>query len=129
MGAIFTLLGLVAVFSWNSQGAAAAADVTPRVCWWKSPRAAVVRDTLYLDGGDLYTANWNGEDWVPNSTPVGVTQDIGYLQTLSFNRSFHVTDNFTDLFQVLRVGGSYIDNPVRVNGFMYANDYELITYG
>ena len=121
------VFGLVVLLSRVS--CAVDADVTPRLCQWLQPRAAVVRDTLYLDGGVMATYNWNGSGWVENSMVTTVSQAEGLLYTLSFNKSFSVTDNFTVLFEPLQLSGGSSDNPTYRDGFMFADYYEFYTYG
>ncbi|EXJ78248.1 hypothetical protein A1O3_09409 [Capronia epimyces CBS 606.96] len=119
------MLRLIAVGSFMSL--VAAANVW-RLSSWRQPRAAIVRDTLYIDGGDMYNATWDGSAWVPGVTPQGAPQDQGLMYTLFFNKSFHIDTDFWDLFEPLSTGGAS-NNPLFRNGFMFADDYEFYTYG
>ncbi|TAQ85813.1 hypothetical protein B7494_g5867 [Chlorociboria aeruginascens] len=112
------------------------------MCYWQSPRAAVIRDTLYIDGGYLW---W--EPGMSDGTYGGVTYDgmltsfniyiqdlhlpgnpLGLVYQLNFNTSFASSDNFSTIFTTISRGANNI-GPQYYDGGMFANDYEWITYG
>ncbi|TGO84868.1 hypothetical protein BPOR_0456g00030 [Botrytis porri] len=106
-------------------------QVNTKMCYWTSPRAAVVRDTFYIDGGELA--------WLPglsNGTygPLNVDGNpLGIVYLLNFSTSFHVSDNISSIFTTITkgangglagtLGSNYVD------GAMFANDDEWYTYG
>ncbi|CAK7227000.1 hypothetical protein SCUCBS95973_006388 [Sporothrix curviconia] len=108
-----------------------AGQVNATMCYWEQPRAAVVRDTLYIDGGNLW--------WIPgmNTSAYGsVTNDqnpLGIVWTLNFSVPFTTSDNITaDMGMLYKVAaGSSANNvaPNYVDGAMLANDDEWFLYG
>ncbi|PQE29160.1 kelch repeat protein [Rutstroemia sp. NJR-2017a BBW] len=89
-------------------------QINTTMCYWTSPRAAVVRDTLYLDGGELW--------WEPglNNGAYGVPID-------------DVSDNMSNIFTHISKApnGQAANNiaPTYLDGAMLANDYGWYTYG
>ncbi len=80
----------------------------------------------------MATFPWNGTYYNPDgsTTWTDYNENLGYLRTLSFNKSFHVLDEFDKIFVAqTTIGGGSKENPPFLSGFMFANDYELITYG
>ncbi|CAK7212564.1 hypothetical protein SBRCBS47491_001509 [Sporothrix bragantina] len=107
-------------------------QVNATMCYWEQPRAAVVRDTLYLDGGNLW--------WIPGMNTSGygpVSNDqnpLGIVWTLNFSVPFDTTkDNITaDMGMLYKVAaGSNANNvaPNYVDGAMLSNDDEWFLYG
>jgi hypothetical protein len=124
------VLVLLLVASWFGS---AVGDLTSRIAFWRQPRAAVVRDTLYLDGGEMGTYLWDTstKNWATDDnnkvgdTPLEVS---GIVYTLNFNKTFSVQDSFFTLFDNL-TSGPVKNNPPFRSGFMFADDYELYTFG
>ncbi|ERS96450.1 hypothetical protein HMPREF1624_07361 [Sporothrix schenckii ATCC 58251] len=127
---------LLAATSFVASAAAQASGWIPgqinaSMCYWEQPRAAVVRDTLYLDGGSVV--------WIPgmNDSSYGpVTADqnpLGIVYTLNFSVPFAVKDNLTaDMGVLYKVSpGSNANNiaPNYIDGAMLANDDEWFLYG
>jgi len=101
------------------------------MCYWQNPRAGVVRDTLYLDGGLVV--------WQPGLNDgtmgplIGDGNPLGLVYTLKFNTPFKTSDNISDLLETISKApaGGAANNvaPNYVDGGMFVNDYEWITYG
>ncbi|KAF7890166.1 hypothetical protein EAF00_008482 [Botryotinia globosa] len=106
-------------------------QVNTTMCYWTSPRAAVVRDTFYIDGGELY--------WEPGMSdgtydpPVIDGNPLGLVYLLNFSTPFHTSDNISSIFTTISKapnGGSASNlGPNYVDGAMFANDDEWYTYG
>ncbi|KAK5045845.1 hypothetical protein LTR84_008938 [Exophiala bonariae] len=108
-----------------------AADANPRLCVWTQPRGAVVRDTLYMDGGQRQYCQWDAtaSAWLDMTAVSGPEEERGYLYTLNFSKSFDVSTNFSDIFTILPTAGGFSNNPPFIDGYMFADDYEFYTYG
>ncbi|ESZ93478.1 hypothetical protein SBOR_6127 [Sclerotinia borealis F-4128] len=106
-------------------------QVNTTMCYWTSPRAAVVRDTFYLDGGELFWEPGMNDGSYDDPRPDGNPLGIVYL--LNFNTSFHISDNITSIFTKISKapnGGTASNlGPNYVDGAMLGNDYEWYTYG
>ncbi|KAH8681017.1 hypothetical protein BX600DRAFT_9398 [Xylariales sp. PMI_506] len=125
-------LGASLVFSVNGQESGwATGQVNATMCLWQNPRAAVVRDTVYIDGGYLW--------WVPgleDGSFGGPTQDgnpLGLIYLLNFSQPFDSTTNYSSILGVLpKVSSGTAANNLAPNYFdggMLANDDEFFTYG
>ncbi|KAH7363611.1 hypothetical protein B0T11DRAFT_282887 [Plectosphaerella cucumerina] len=107
-------------------------QVNASICLWAQPRGAVIRDTVYLDGGFLYWSQGllNGEYGAPEQQE----NPLGLMYTLNFSRPFQTFDNLTALFGTVSkarggVGNSNNDAPNYYDGAMLANDAQLSLYG
>ncbi|OHW94748.1 kelch repeat protein [Colletotrichum incanum] len=107
-------------------------QVSAEMCFWYSPRAAVIRDTLWLDGGRLY--------WTPTyrdgteGTPETLDNPLGLMYSLNFSKPFDKTTNITNLIvtKSKAPGGSGNVNsfaPNTVDGALLHNDAEFFLYG
>ncbi|OIW28364.1 hypothetical protein CONLIGDRAFT_654659 [Coniochaeta ligniaria NRRL 30616] len=106
-------------------------QVNTTMCYWEQVRAAVVRDTVYLDGGILW--------WLPGladgsyATPVSDNNPLGIIYTLNFSKPFNTTQNITAIMGQLSKapGGGAANNaaPNYLDGAMLANDGEFFLYG
>ncbi|KAL2061603.1 hypothetical protein VTL71DRAFT_6980 [Oculimacula yallundae] len=101
------------------------------MCQWQSPRAAVVRDTLFLDGGYLWwKPGMSDESYGP---PTSDGNPLGLVYMLNFSSPFNISQNSSELFTTLSkaAGGGASNNigPQYYDGAMFANDYEWFTYG
>lgn len=99
----------------------AAADGTEPLCLWDRPQVGMVRDTIYIDGGDPgYASTTNLPDY-GNDMPVF---------TLNLTHPFQISNssNTTALFDTIYKEGSNIAPQVK-NGHFLSNDYEFILYG
>ncbi|KAF9873213.1 kelch repeat protein [Colletotrichum karsti] len=100
-------------------------QVASTMCYWDSPRAAVIRDTVWLDGGVL--------TWIPTMRD-GSPGDLsslnnpkGLMYSFSFNKSFEATTNITTLINTTSKGNSISAN--MIDGALLYNDEELFMYG
>ncbi|EGY23744.1 kelch repeat protein [Verticillium dahliae VdLs.17] len=107
-------------------------QVNASMCLWAQPRAGVVRDTLYLDGGFLYWSQGlsNGEYGAPEQQE----NPLGLMYTLNFSRPFQSSDNLTALFGTISkarggIGNANNDAPNYYDGAMFVNDAQLSLYG
>ncbi|RDL33728.1 uncharacterized protein BP5553_08096 [Venustampulla echinocandica] len=106
-------------------------QVNTTMCQWDSPRAAVIRDTLYIDGGYLW--------WQPGmadgslGSPIADGNPLGLVYLLNFSTPFNTSQNLTSIFTTISkaAGGGNSNNigPQYYDGGMFANDYEWFTYG
>ncbi|KAH8586853.1 hypothetical protein B0O99DRAFT_585342 [Bisporella sp. PMI_857] len=106
-------------------------QVNSTMCYWTTPRAAVIRDTVYLDGGYLW--------WQPGladgsiGSLIGDGNPLGLVYTLNFSTPFKTSDNISAILGKISkaAGGGNANNlgPNYVDGGMFANDYEWFTYG
>ncbi|KAF8851662.1 hypothetical protein BDZ45DRAFT_678961 [Acephala macrosclerotiorum] len=107
-------------------------QVNATMCYWDSPRAAVVRDTLYIDGGALW--------WTPGMAdgsygpPTSDDNPLGIVYLLNFNTSFNATasTNFSKTVFTTQSKSNGAANNVAPNyydGAMLANDFEWFIYG
>lgn len=124
---VFALLALVSWVSFVD------GDDFVRIATWKQPRAAVVRDTVYLDGGEMNSFLWDSSalNWTAPGSAILQTpslQTSGYIYALSLNKTFSVDDDFLKLFSNWTLGPVQLDEPFR-SGFMFADDYEFYTFG
>ncbi|KAK3390835.1 hypothetical protein B0H63DRAFT_123895 [Podospora didyma] len=127
------LPAVVTAFASLAQGQSkwASNQVNTTLCRWQQFRAAVVKDTIYFDGG----SSW----WIPglsDGSLGSVDRDdnpLGRVYTLNFSRPFKSGQNVTALFEILSkgVGGGAANNiaPNYYDGGMLANDAEWFTYG
>ncbi|TVY88458.1 Kelch repeat-containing protein [Lachnellula willkommii] len=111
-----------------------AGQVNTTMCYWDSPRAGVIRDTLYIDGGMLW--------WLPGMSdgsygdPVSDGNPLGLVYLLNFSTSFDTSVGqnlsstaFTNISKAANGGAANNIGPQYYDGTMFANDYEWITYG
>ncbi|PHH92811.1 hypothetical protein CDD83_4970 [Cordyceps sp. RAO-2017] len=109
-------------------------QINTTICFWKQPRAALLRDTVYLDGGNIF--------WTPglDSGVLGDAVNLGNLQglVLSYNLSepFTPATNVTEILlknAETKTRGSknpgLSDFPNAYDGGMLANDAEFFLYG
>ncbi|KAE8450477.1 hypothetical protein EG329_006207 [Mollisiaceae sp. DMI_Dod_QoI] len=107
-------------------------QINATMCYWDSPRAAVVRDTLYIDGGALW--------WTPGMSngeygdPTSDNNPLGIIYQLNFSTPFNTTgQNISNVFttQSKAAGGGAANNvaPNYYDGTMLANDFEWFIYG
>ncbi|KAK3996151.1 RING finger protein B [Cladorrhinum sp. PSN332] len=105
-------------------------QVNTRICSWPQIRTAVLRDTLYIDGGELF---WqpglsNGElgAVVNDNNPLGVTW------MLNFSKPFRISDNFSAVLEPLyAAGGQSTGNtaPNYRDGALLHNDEKFFFFG
>lgn len=106
-------------------------QVNATMCNWQQPRAALVKDTVYIDGGYLW--------WTPglSTGEYGVpTQDgnpLGLVYTLNFSTPFNTSDNTSEILGTLSKApsGGAANNfaPNYFDGAMLGNDHEWFLYG
>ncbi|KAL4977164.1 hypothetical protein BDW66DRAFT_40306 [Aspergillus desertorum] len=104
-------------------------QINSSICTWGQLRAAVIRDTVYLDGGSLtYQRGFsNGQVQVDSDDNAK-----GLLYTLDLSSSFNTeTDNLTALFDTFAKAGGIAGNiaPTYHDGVMFANDNMFYLYG
>ncbi|KAM0432817.1 hypothetical protein ACHAPT_004519 [Fusarium lateritium] len=133
-GATWALLALavcpaVAQFSaWDDK------QIGTSVCVWMQPRAAIIRDMIYLDGGNIY--------WTPhmNDGTLGAATDNGnnagvilnYNLSTPFDQKTNVTGILVNKAMSKARGGSGNSNgaaPNFLDGGILANDAQFFLYG
>ena len=100
------------------------------MCSWVRLRAGVIRDTLYLDGGELWWQKAFVDGTTSDPTSDGNVQGDMYL--LNFSQPFNIgTTNLSSLFTPKQKAGGAANNiaPNFIDGTMFANDDELYLYG
>ncbi|AEO70882.1 uncharacterized protein THITE_72424 [Thermothielavioides terrestris NRRL 8126] len=104
-------------------------QVNTRICQWLQFGAAVLRDTVYLNGGDL----WWEPGFADGSTGPAVTDNnrLGVIYTLNFSTPFNTTQNISAILGTLATGGGDANNraPNYVDGALLGNDNEFFVYG
>lgn len=130
LGSSISTLALAATYVSGTHGQTfwPSNQVSTTICQWGQLRAAVIRDTVYLDGGDLW--------WKPvlNNGEVGAVESdnnpLGITWKLNFSQPFDTKGNITEKFQRLygNAGGpgtniapNYYDGALLYNndGFFY----------
>uniref|UniRef100_L2FE49 Kelch repeat protein n=1 Tax=Colletotrichum fructicola (strain Nara gc5) TaxID=1213859 RepID=L2FE49_COLFN len=105
-------------------------QLSASMCYWEAPRAAVIRDTLWIDGGDLA---WTQQ--LPNENQVSsLNNPFGLMLSFNFSNPFDLDTNLTKLIQTTSKApggsglvGSY--SPNRIDGALLHNDAEFYLYG
>ena len=100
------------------------------ICSWSRLRAAVIRDTVYLDGGELWWQKTFVDGTTSDPTSDGNVEGDMYL--LNFSDPFTLgTTNISGLFTTLQKAGGAANNiaPTYIDGTMFANNDELYLYG
>lgn len=90
---------------------------------WDRPRAALIRDYVYLEGGKMQTGAWENGSWVVKT--VSITN--GALFNLSLHRAFDLTEDgpsatFESILEPA-VNNFYLD------GYMFADYDEFYAWG
>ncbi|KAI0014237.1 hypothetical protein F4779DRAFT_910 [Xylariaceae sp. FL0662B] len=106
-------------------------QVNATMCQWKALRAATLKDTVYLDGGNLY--------WVPGMAdgsygpPNQDNNPLGLIYTLNFSTPFNSSTNFSSILGTLSKApnGGAANNfaPNYYDGALLANNDEFFLYG
>ncbi|CRG87843.1 Cytochrome c oxidase subunit 1 [Talaromyces islandicus] len=99
------------------------------MCNWAEARANIIRDTVYVDGGNLW--------WEPGltdgqlGTPKKDNNANGATYALALGQPFNQSSNLTALFQQMPSPGGQASNlaPNYVDGAMFATEDEFILYG
>jgi hypothetical protein len=90
---------------------------------WDRPRAALIRDHFYLEGGWMQTGSYKDGAWQVNT----VKSSEGLLFKLSMNESFGISwDSPPAIFESINEGP--VDN-YYMDGFMFADYDEFYAYG
>ncbi|KAG6121252.1 hypothetical protein E4U13_005153 [Claviceps humidiphila] len=109
-------------------------QVNTSICFWLQPRAALVRDTIYLDGGSIW--------WSPGLADGSVGQPVnngnfqGYILNFNLSESFSTDTNVTGIMVknlMSKARGGFASGistePNYYDGGMLANDAEFFLYG
>jgi hypothetical protein len=100
------------------------------MCSWARLRAGVIRDTVYLDGCEL----WWQKTFVDGTTsePTSDGNVEGNMYLLNFSDPFTIgSTNLSRLFTTKQKAGGAANNiaPNYIDGTMFANNDELYLYG
>lgn len=97
------------------------------MCVWEQPRAAVLRDTLYLDGGWITYRRGLADGTEDSDTP----EEGEFMYTIDFTRPFSTAQNVSDVIQKVpkTAGAGNNRAPNYYDGTIFANDHELCFYG
>ncbi|KAI9824064.1 MAG: hypothetical protein M1832_002132 [Thelocarpon impressellum] len=103
-------------------------QVNQSVCWWEQPRSAIVRDTLYLDGGYMaYVPGFaNGTVGAPVQPENGQ-----FLYAINFTQPFKTSQNASEVLRTINKTAGAANNlaPNYYDGAMFSNDNEFYLYG
>lgn len=101
----------------------AVADTIPAgpIAYWTNPNAAVIRDLIWVSGGDRYS-NTTGfqEEYVPTD---------GALYNISLCDAFSTADNNIDFLKEQPLYPKSNSPPYYIGGAMFATDNTFYTYG
>ncbi|KAK3307584.1 uncharacterized protein B0T15DRAFT_574343 [Chaetomium strumarium] len=102
-------------------------QVNTRICQWRQLRAAVLRDTVYLDGGYLL---WQ-PGFTDGSTGNAVSDDnpLGLIYTLNLSTPFNTTQNISAILGTLEKGAGANLAPNYQDGALLGNNEEFFLYG
>ncbi|CAN8102576.1 unnamed protein product [Discula destructiva] len=93
------------------------------MCSWSALQAAVIQDTVYMDGGNLYWRPRYNDSW---GEAIQDQDNFGpWSLALNFNIPFNVSQNVSAKFDSISKGPV----PLYYNGAMLANDDEYFLYG
>ncbi|KAJ5426721.1 Galactose oxidase/kelch beta-propeller [Penicillium sp. CMV-2018d] len=96
------------------------------MCTWHGLRANILRDTIFLDGGELWYQKGYDDGCVQYQEDDYLKATIYYL---NLTTSFNTKSDFMDLLNNASVAGGVSMAPNYVDGTMFANDNELYLYG
>ena len=121
-------LAVVATFASLSTAISVQSNTT--ICNWAQARAGVIRDTIYLDGGQM----WWQVGLVDGTSSIVQNNGNprGDIYSLNFSVPFDISKtNLTALFQSKSKAGGAANNiaPNYVDGTLFANEDELYLYG
>lgn len=109
-------------------------QISTEICIWKQPRAAIIRDIIYLDGGDIsWTPRLDDGRTLP-AEDAGNNGGIilGYNLSMPFDSDTNVTAIFLNGSMSKARGGQGNSNgaaPNYFDGGMLANDAQFFLYG
>ncbi|CAM1511639.1 Fc.00g091520.m01.CDS01 [Cosmosporella sp. VM-42] len=109
-------------------------QVSTEICFWSQPRAAILRDVIYLDGGNIW--------WLPrmdDGTTGAQVDDSnlgGWILNYNLSTPFDSDTNITEILVQDKLtkarggeGNSNSESPNFYDGAMLANDAEFFLYG
>ncbi|KAJ5530000.1 Galactose oxidase/kelch beta-propeller [Penicillium freii] len=96
------------------------------MCTWHGLRANILRDTIFLDGGELWYQKGYDDGCVQYQEDDYLKATIYYL---NLTTSFNTKSDFMDILNNASVAGGVSMAPNYVDGTMFANDNELYLYG
>ncbi|KAJ3491873.1 hypothetical protein NLG97_g5515 [Lecanicillium saksenae] len=112
----------------------ASGQINTTICTWSQPRAALVRDSIFIDGGSVL--------WTPGfengtSGPIVSQGNIqGIILSFNLSRSFNKDTNVTGILLDGSLskarggkGNANGDAPVYFDGALLSNDAEFFLYG
>lgn len=129
--AVASLFALGATLGFQAVHAAPfESQVNISMCNWNKFRANIIRDTVYLDGGELY---WRrGLSDGSYDSPQNDGNNEGLIYSLQLGQAFDTSkDNLTALFKSMQKAAGAANNiaPNMDDGVMFANDYKFYLYG
>ncbi|KAF4450892.1 hypothetical protein F53441_6031 [Fusarium austroafricanum] len=110
-------------------------QISTEICTWKQPRAIMIRDMVYLDGGDIkWTAYMNDGKTI---TGLDTGNNEGIILNFNLSTPFNTTTNVTKILldkpaMSKARGGSGNSNgaaPNFIDGALLGNDAEFFLYG
>ncbi|KAJ6123741.1 hypothetical protein N7471_011058 [Penicillium samsonianum] len=102
-------------------------QVNVSMCSWQGLRANILRDKIYLDGGELWYQKGYDDGCVDPQADNNLEATIYYL---NLTTSFNTKSDFMNILTNTSVaGGAASIAPNYVDGTMFANDNELYLYG
>lgn len=93
-------------------------DVPILTCWWSELRAALIRDFIYIDGGQRADTAANFDPWYNINTSLYI----------DLKKAFDITtSNLTELLTPYANASTFPNSSY--SGYMFADDYQFVTYG
>ncbi|PKS07316.1 hypothetical protein jhhlp_005918 [Lomentospora prolificans] len=105
-------------------------QVNSTMCTWRLPRVITLRDTVYLDGGDImWLQGMDTGEYKRIADGRNSGNPKGLILTLNLTTRFSLDQNLTQLFNTLAKFGTSSAVPNYVDGDLLGNDAQFFTYG
>ncbi|KAK4163236.1 RING finger protein B [Cladorrhinum sp. PSN259] len=109
----------------------AANQISTTICTWSQMRTAVLRDTVYIDGGELF---WSpGLSTGETGAVANDNNPMGITWMLNFSKPFDTAGNFTQVLEPLYAAGpgqnAFNIAPNFRDGALLHNDEEYFLFG
>ncbi|KAJ5542070.1 hypothetical protein N7461_008073 [Penicillium sp. DV-2018c] len=103
-------------------------QINVSMCNWQGVRANILRDTIYIDGGQLWYEKGYDDGCVEPNPDNNLEGTIYYL---NLTTTFDTSSDFMTILKNTSVAGGAASNiaPTYVEGTMFANDNEFYLYG
>lgn len=99
---------------------------TSSIAYWQNPRAAIVQNTLVIEGGLRANATWSNGQWLGLSIQ---SSPYGRLYYMSLCTSFNTSSDAIDTLPYAVNESSSPALQSWMGGALFATEYEWYTYG